>query len=129
MPDDDDTVDALLAALRAETADGPPPGVWESALDAAFTAEPVVDLADLVPLMDDEAAVPDDDELVLSDHPTPPADDPSADARAGAGIGGSDDLDHGDTAIPDHPAPDHPALDDHDPDEGVDLGETDDGSW
>ena len=55
MQEDDEVVDALLEAFRVDAEGGLRPGVWENALDTAFTAEPSAELAGLVPVIDDEA--------------------------------------------------------------------------
>ncbi|EME15344.1 hypothetical protein [Rhodococcus triatomae] len=66
---DDDAVDALFDAVRSDVAAQPPAGVWESALEAAFSAAPTSADEAGVPEMDDDPVYP-DDEIVLEDGVT-----------------------------------------------------------
>ncbi|MFD4294617.1 hypothetical protein ACFWPA_02425 [Rhodococcus sp. NPDC058505] len=120
MQDDDDAVGALLAALQADSADGPAPGVWEEALAAAFAAEPGAAPADLVPVMDDDAVLVDEDELVLTD------DDPATEVTAGNDAAGAAD-DPDDPDLDGGPAAEEPftTADDAAADADIDLGEPD----
>lgn len=123
MQEDDAAADALLDALRAEVQTGPPPGVWESALGAAFTAEPAAELASLVPVLHDDAVIPDEDSLVLTDDGADTLDSPDADSTED-GMGPDDDTDDGANSFGDDLA------DSVDPgaDGGIDLGGSGDDS-
>ncbi|MFD1812522.1 hypothetical protein [Rhodococcus gannanensis] len=123
---DDDAVDALFDAVRSDVAAQPPAGVWESALEAAFTAEPVSADEAGVPEMDDDPVFP-DDEVVLDDGSEyidlgDDADDDQDDVVLGdtdeiALDGDTDEIALGAEEFPadDHGGPDHldPPTDDH----------------
>ncbi len=125
MQEDDEVVDALLEAFRVDAEGGLRPGVWENALDTAFTAEPSAELAGLVPVIDDEAVIPGEDEIVMSDESgdAPDTADAAADHAGDGAAGPGDGVELGDEFLGDDPAAVDPGAD-----SGVDLGESDDDS-
>lgn len=141
--DDDLDLTSLVDALGVSVTDIPiPEGVWDAALDAAFSAPEGAGDSSTVPEMDDEPDVPadDSDDEVIVDDDSDDSDDPDSDDgptdshhHDGGSAHSGDDVDLGGDDAPDDSASTgshetaeyHDGIYDHDTGHDAGVGHTD----